>query len=199
MDYAYIRVSSASQHIDRQLEEIKKYKIEDKNIFIDKESGKDFNRKSYNKLLKKLKKDDLIIVKSIDRLGRNYKDIGEQWSYITQKKKANICVIDMPILDTRNVHSDLIGKFIADLILQLLSFIAENERNNIKQRQAEGIKIAKIKGIKFGRPCFEITKDFKESIVLYKKGKLNLAEILEKFKISKTSFYKYAKLVTIKI
>ena len=100
---------------------------------------------------------------------------------------------------SRNVHSDLIGKFIADLILQLLSFIAENERNNIKQRQAEGIKIAKIKGIKFGRPCFEITKDFKESIVLYKKGKLNLAEILEKFKISKTSFYKYAKLVTIKI
>lgn len=196
MNYAYVRVSSISQNIGRQLEEIKKYNIEEKNVFIDKESGKDFNRTNYKKMIKKVKKGDLIVVKSIDRLGRNYKEIGEQRQYLTQKKSVNICVIDMPILDTRNVPSDLIGKFIADLILQLLSFIAENERNNIKQRQAEGIKIAKLNGIKFGRPPFIITDDFKESVQKYRKKELTLESILKKYKISKTSFYKYAKNLT---
>lgn len=120
-------------------------------------------------MIKKVKKGDLIVVKSVDRLGRNYKEIGEKRQYLTQKKSVNICAIDMPILDTRSVSSDLIEKFIADLILQLLSFIAENERNNIKQRQAEGIKIAKLNGIKFERTPFIITDDFKESVQKYKK------------------------------
>lgn len=199
MEYAYIRVSTSSQNISRQLDDIKKLNIEEKNIFIDKESGKNFNRKGYKKLIKKIKKDDLIVIKSIDRLGRNYEEIGKQWFYITQKKKANISVIDMPILDTRNIHSDLFGKFIADLLLQLLSFVAENERNNIKQRQAEGIKIAKLNGVKFGRPSFRVTSEFIQCIDLYKKRKMNLADILKRFKISKSSFYKYAKLRTIKI
>lgn len=199
MDYAYVRVSSTSQNVGRQLEEINKFNIEKKNIYIDKESGKDFNRKNYRKLIKKVKNGDLIVIKSIDRLGRNYKEIGEEWNYITQKKKVDICVIDMPILDTRKVPSDLFGKFIADLILQLLSFIAENERNNIKQRQAEGIKLAKKNGVKFGRPAFKITKEFIESVILYKQGKLTLDKILYQFKISRTSFYKYVKQVDIKI
>ena len=115
MDYAYVRVSSASQNIGRQLEDIKKFNVEEKNIFIDKESGKNFNRKNYKRLLRTVKENDLIIVKSIDRLGRNYKEIGEQRAYLTQRKKVNICVIDMPILDTRKTPSDLLGKFISDL------------------------------------------------------------------------------------
>ena len=172
---------------------------EKKNIYIDKESGKNFNRKNYRKLVKKVKNGDLIVIKSIDRLGRNYKEIGEERNYITQKKKVDICVIDMPILDTRKVPSDLFGKFIVDLILQLLSFITENERNNIKQRQAEGIKLAKKNGVKFGRSVFKITKEFKESLILYKQGKLKQDKILYQFKISRTSFYKYLKQTDIKI
>ena len=199
MDYAYVRVSSASQNIGRQLEDIKKFNVEEKNIFIDKESGKNFNRKNYKRLLRTVKENDLIIVKSIDRLGRNYKEIGEQWAYLTQRKKVNICVIDMPILDTRKTPSDLLGKFISDLILQLLSFIAENERNNIKSRQAEGIKLAKIKGVKFGRPSFEVTENFKHYLRLYKLKIIKIDTILKEFKISKSSFYKYAKLLDIKI
>lgn len=152
MIYAYIRVSTKHQNIDRQFEEIKALGIDDKYIYIDKESGKDFNRNNYQKLIKKLKKDDLLIIKSIDRLGRNYHMILEEWARITKTIGADIKVLDMPLLDTRIEGKNLVGKFISDIVLQVLSFVAENERINIKQRQAEGIRIAKEKGVKFGRP-----------------------------------------------
>lgn len=152
MIYAYIRVSTKHQNIDRQFEEIKALGIDDKYIYIDKESGKDFDRTKYQKLIKKLKKDDLLIIKSIDRLGRNYRMILEEWARITKTIGADIKVLDMPLLDTRIEGKNLVGKFISDIVLQVLSFVAENERINIKQRQAEGIRIAKEKGVKFGRP-----------------------------------------------
>ena len=152
MIYAYIRVSTKHQNIDRQFEEINALGIDDKYIYIDKESGKDFDRTKYQKLIKKLKKDDLLIIKSIDRLGRNYHMILEEWSRITKTIGADIKVLDMPLLDTRIEGKNLVGKFISDIVLQVLSFVAENERINIKQRQAEGIRIAKEKGVKFGRP-----------------------------------------------
>ena len=152
MIYAYIRVSTKHQNIDRQYEEIKALDIDDKYIYIDKESGKDFDRTKYQKLIKKLKKDDLLIIKSIDRLGRNYHMILEEWARITKTIGADIKVLDMPLLDTRIEGKNLVGKFISDIVLQVLSFVAENERINIKQRQAEGIRIAKEKGVKFGRP-----------------------------------------------
>ena len=152
MIYAYIRVSTKQQNIDRQYVEIKEFGVEDKFIYVDKESGKDFDRTNYKKLIKKLKKDDLLIVKSIDRLGRNYHMILEEWAHITKTIGADIKVLDMPLLDTRIEGKNLVGKFISDIVLQVLSFVAENERINIKQRQAEGIRIAKEKGVKFGRP-----------------------------------------------
>lgn len=152
MIYGYIRVSTKAQKIDRQYEEIKAFGIEDKCIYVDKESGKDFDRTNYQKLIKKIKKDDLLVVKSIDRLGRNYHMILDEWSYITKTKEADIKVLDMPLLDTRIEGKNLVGKFISDIVLQVLSFVAENERNNIRERQAEGIRTAKEKGVRFGRP-----------------------------------------------
>nr|MCR4661135.1 recombinase family protein [Clostridia bacterium] len=140
MIYAYIRVSTKQQKIDRQYEEMKALDIGDKYIYIDKESGKDFDRTNYQKLIKRIKKDDLLIVKSIDRLGRNYHMILDEWSHITKNIGADIKVLDMPLLDTRIEGKNLVGKFIGDIVLQVLSFVAENERNNIRQRQAEGIR-----------------------------------------------------------
>ena len=166
MTYAYIRVSTKHQNIDRQYEEIKALSIDDKYIYIDRESGKDFDRTKYQKLIKKLKKDDLLIIKSIDRLGRNYHMILEEWAKITKTIGADIKVLDMPLLDTRIEGKNLVGKFISDIVLQVLSFVAENERNNIKQRQAEGIRIAKEKGVKFGRP--KIEKPVNANIILNK-------------------------------
>ena len=154
--YAYIRVSTVAQNIDRQYEEIKKLGINESDIYIDKESGKDFNRTNYKKLIRKLKKGDLLVIKSIDRLGRNYEMILEEWSNITKNKEADIKVIDMPLLDTRVEGDNLIGRFISDIVLQILSFVAENERINIKQRQAEGIRIAKEKGVIFGLSLIHI-------------------------------------------
>ena len=173
MLYAYIRVSSRTQNIDRQLEEIKNFKVINKNIFIDYQSGKDFNRVNYIKLIKKIKKDDLLIIKSIDRLGRNYTMITEEWQKITKHIGANILVIDMPLLDTRNNTNSLLSKFINDLVLQLLSFVAENERINIKERQAEGIKIAKEKGVVFGRPKIQLPLNTFNVVKKYKNKKIN--------------------------
>lgn len=195
MNYAYIRVSSVTQNIARQLEEINKFDVAKRNIFVDKQSGKDFNRKNYKRLIKKLRKDDLLIIKSIDRLGRNYREIGEQWKYITKDKNVNIYVIDMPMLDTRKSPDNLWGVFVTDLVLQLLSFIAENERINIKQRQAEGIKIAKRNGVKFGRPSFSVSENFIKCLRKYKSKEMNIDDILSIFKISKSTFYKYAKTI----
>ena len=199
MEYAYIRVSTNGQNIARQLEEIKSLNVDMKNIFIDYQSGKDFNRKNYKRLVKKVRKNDTIIIKSIDRLGRNYIEIGEEWKYLTQFKKVNMIVIDMPILNTKDWPDNLVGKFVADLVLQLLSFIAENERNNIRQRQFEGIKIAKENGVKFGRPSFEISKEFIDYCEKFKLKLIKFDDIKAKFKISKSTFYKYMSKTDIKI
>lgn len=143
--YCYIRVSSKDQHEDRQLITMNDYGVPKRNFYIDKQSGKDFDRPKYKKLVRKLKKDDLLYIKSIDRLGRNYEEILEQWRFLTKEKGVDICVIDMPLLDTRR-GKDLVGTFLSDVVLQVLSFVAENERQNIRQRQAEGIAAAKAKG-----------------------------------------------------
>ena len=157
--YGYIRVSSRDQNEDRQLIAMRKIDVPEKNIYMDKQSGKDFERPQYKKLVKKLKKDDLIYVKSIDRLGRNYEEIQNQWRVLTKDKGVDICVIDMPLLDTRR-GKDLVGTFLSDIVLQVLSFVAENERSNIRQRQAEGIAAAKARGVRFGRPPRPLPEGF---------------------------------------
>ena len=149
MTYAYIRVSTRDQNEGRQLAALTSLGISEMNLFLDKQSGKDFNRPAYRKIIKKLKPGDLLIIKSIDRLGRNYEEILEQWRHITKEIQADIRVLDMPLLDTSN-HRDLTGTLIADIVLQLLSYVAQSERENIRQRQAEGIAAAKARGVKFG-------------------------------------------------
>lgn len=157
--YGYIRVSSRDQNEDRQLIALKEVGTPAKNIYIDKQSGKDFNRPQYKRLLRKMKKDDLLYIKSIDRLGRNYEEILQQWRVLTKEKGIDIVVLDMPLLDTRR-GKDLMGTFLSDIVLQVLSFVAENERTNIRQRQAEGIAAAKAKGVKFGRPPLPLPDNF---------------------------------------
>lgn len=191
--YAYIRVSTKQQKIDRQYEEIKALDIDDKNIYIDKESGKDFDRTNYQKLIRKIKKDDLLIVKSIDRLGRNYKMILDEWAYITKTKEADIKVLDMPLLDTRIEGKNLVGKFISDIVLQVLSFVAENERNNIRERQAEGIRIAKEKGVKFGRPKVSIPPNANEILDKYINHEITNTEAAELIDVSRGTFFRLVK------
>lgn len=169
--YGYVRVSTKEQNEDRQLIALHEVGVPQKNIYMDKQSGKDFNRPQYKKLLKKIKPGDLLYIKSIDRLGRNYEEIQNQWRIITKEKNADIYVIDMPLLDTRR-GKDLLGTFISDLVLQLLSFVAENERTNIKQRQAEGIAAAKAKGIRFGRPPKPLPDNFHEAYQRWKQGEI---------------------------
>ncbi|MCM1196909.1 MAG: recombinase family protein [Roseburia sp.] len=193
MIYAYIRVSTKYQNIDRQYEEIKALNIEDKLIYIDKESGKDFDRTNYQKLIKKIKKDDLLIIKSIDRLGRNYQMILEEWARITKIIGADIKVLDMPLLDTRIEGKNLVGKFISDIVLQVLSFVAENERINIKQRQAEGIKIAKEKGVKFGRPKIILPPNTNKILDKYINKELTNIEAAKLIKISRGTFFRLVK------
>ena len=190
MIYAYIRVSTKQQKIDRQYEEIKNLDIDDKHIYIDKESGKDFDRTNYQKLIKKLKKDDLLIVKSIDRLGRNYHMILDEWSRITKTIGADIKVLDMPLLDTRIEGKNLVGKFISDIVLQVLSFVAENERNNIKERQMEGIRIAKEKGVRFGRPNVVTPPNTNEIITRYINHQLTNIEAARIIGVSRGTFFK---------
>ena len=196
MEYGYIRVSSDSQNIDRQLIDLEKNNIKKENIFIDIQSGKDFNRTNYQKLKKKLKKDDLLIIKSIDRLGRNYEMIIKEWADITKNIEANIFVIDFPMLDTRVDNNNLIGKFISDIVLQVLSFVAQNERENIKKRQAEGIKIAKEKGVKFGRPKINISRKFNNIVKNYYRNNISSSQAANILKIGKSTFLKYAKLIS---
>ena len=190
MIYAYIRVSTRHQNIDRQYEEIRALDIDDKYIYIDRESGKDFDRTKYQKLIKKLKKDDLLIIKSIDRLGRNYHMILEEWSRITKTIGADIKVLDMPLLDTRIEGKNLVGKFISDIVLQVLSFVAENERANIKQRQAEGIRIAKEKGVKFGRPKAILPSNTNEILDKYINKEINNIEAAKLIGISRGTFFR---------
>ena len=169
--YGYIRVSSRDQNEDRQLIALKEVGVSDKNIYLDKQPGKDFNRPQYKKLLRKLKKDDLLYIKSIDRLGRNYEEILQQWRVLTKEKGIDIVVLDMPLLDTRR-GKDLMGTFLSDIVLQVLSFVAENERNNIRQRQAEGIAAAKAKGVRFGRPPKPLPDNFHSCYQRWKRGEI---------------------------
>ena len=164
--YGYIRVSTKEQNEDRQRISMEEAGVPERNVYMDKQSGKDFNRPQYRKLLRKLKKDDLLYIKSIDRLGRNYEEILQQWRYLTKDKGIDIVVLDMPLLDTRR-GKDLMGTFLSDIVLQVLSFVAENERTNIRQRQAEGIAAAKARGVRFGRPEKEIPADFEEIVAAW--------------------------------
>ena len=167
--YGYIRVSTREQNEDRQLIALREMSVPEKNIFMDKQSGKDFNRPQYKKLIRKLKPDDLLYIKSIDRLGRNYGEILEQWRILTKEKKIDIVVLDMPLLDTRR-GKDLMGTFLSDIVLQVLSFVAENERTNIRQRQAEGIAAAKARGVRFGRPPRPLPENYHSAYQRWKAG-----------------------------
>ncbi len=187
--YGYVRVSSTDQNENRQLIAIKEKGVKESNIFIDKISGKDFNRPNYKKLMLKIKKGDLLYVQSIDRLGRNYTEIKNQWQKLTCEKHIDICIIDMPLLDTRNCQ-DLMGRFIAELVLEILSFVAQNERENIKKRQAEGIAAAKQRGIKFGRPPKKVPHDFKDVIRNVEKGFITTEQALDYCDVSRSTFFR---------
>ena len=187
--YGYVRVSSQEQNEDRQLIAMAEAGVAHGNIFMDKQSGKDFERPNYKRLMKKLHPGDTLIIKSIDRLGRNYEEIQNQWRIITKEKKVDIVVIDMPLLDTRR-DKNLLGTFISDLVLQLLSFISENERTTIRQRQAEGIAAAKKRGVRFGRPTKEAPPDFDELIVKWQRKEMPLDEILRQYGMSESTFYR---------
>ena len=167
--YGYIRVSSADQNEDRQLIAMRELSIPKQNIFLDKQSGKDFERPQYKRLVKKLKPDDLLYIKSIDRLGRNYEEIQNQWRILTKDKKIDVIVLDMPLLDTRR-GKDLMGTFLSDIVLQVLSFVAENERTNIRQRQAEGIAAAKARGVRFGRPPRPLPENYHSAYQRWRAG-----------------------------
>ena len=194
MYYVYARVSTNTQKIDRQIIELINFGIDEKNIYIDKLSGKDFKRTKYQKLKRKLKKGDCLIIKSIDRLGRNYDMILEEWKDITKKIQADIVVLDMSLLDTRINDKNLIGRFVSDIVLQILSFVSENERNNIRSRQAEGIALAKVKGIKFGRPKITLPDCFSNVSENYKNGKITIKEALLLTNMKRATFYKYSKM-----
>lgn len=187
--YGYARVSSIDQNEERQMIALSGYNIPKTNIFMDKQSGKDFNRPQYKRLVKKLKAGDLLYILSIDRLGRNYEEIQKQWRILTKDIGIDICVIDMPLLDTRN-GKDLMGTFIADLVLQILSFVAQNERENIKKRQAQGIAAAKAKGVRFGRPEVPTPDGFEKYISKWGKGQITTSEILKLTGLSKSTFYR---------
>ena len=193
MNYGYARVSSKDQHLDRQISELISFGVNKENIFEDKQSGKDFDRTNYKILKSKLKEGDVLVIKSSDRLGRYYEMIIEEWTYITKVINCDIVVLDMDLLDTRSEDKNLVGKFISDIVLQILSFVSENERDNIKKRQAEGIKIAKQKGITFGRPKLKVPKDLDKIAQQYKNKEISLDKALLLTKMSKTTFYKYYK------
>ena len=187
--YGYVRVSSADQNEDRQMIALREADVPEKNIFLDKQSGKDFERPNYKKMVRKLKTGDLLYILSIDRLGRNYEEIQKQWRILTKEIGVDICVLDMPLLDTRN-GKDLMGTFIADLVLQILSFVAQSERENIRKRQAEGIAAAKAKGVKFGRPEKEVPDDFGKIVRSWEQKKLPFEEVLMKCGMSEANFYR---------
>lgn len=187
--YGYIRVSSTDQNEGRQLDAMHEVGVPEKNIYLDKQSGKDFERPQYKKLVKKLQPGDLLYILSIDRLGRNYEEIQKQWRVLTKETGVDICVIDMPLLDTGN-GKDLMGTFIADLVLQILSFVAQNERENIKKRQAEGIAAAKARGVPFGRPTVAAPDDFAKIVKAWEKKQLSIAEVLEQCNMSESTFYR---------
>ncbi len=188
-EYGYVRVSSVDQNEDRQILALTNIGVKEENLFVDKISGKNFLRPEYLKLLKILKKGDVLYVMSIDRLGRNYKEILEQWQKLTKEINIDVCVLDMPLLDTRN-GKDLMGTFIADLVLQILSFVAENERENIKKRQAQGIAAAKLKGVRFGRPETPLPDNFSKIVKDFEKRNISIETVLNITNLSRATFYR---------
>ena len=186
--YGYVRVSSTDQNEDRQMMALNKVNVPEKNIYMDKLSGKDFNRPQYKKLVRKLKPGDLLYILSIDRLGRNYEEIQNQWRILTKEIGIDICVLDMPLLDTRN-GKDLMGTFIADLVLQILSFVAQSERENIRKRQQEGIAAAKAKGVKFGRPPLPMPENFHEVHQAWRNKKMTLRQAAAACGMPEGTFY----------
>ena len=191
--YGYARVSTKEQHEDRQVVALSDAGVNAEYIYVDKQSGKDFKRPQYIRLLKRLRENDLLYIKDIDRLGRNYEDVLEQWRILTKEKKIDICILDMPILDTRR-GKDLLGTFIADLVLALLSYVSENERLNIRQRQAEGIAIAQLKGVRFGRPPINICDNFYELFIKWSDGEITAREAAKLCNVSKNTFYRWINL-----
>lgn len=187
--YAYVRVSTLHQNEDRQMNAMQKIPIPPNNIYVEKQSGKDFDRPIYKKLLKKLKQDDVLYIKSIDRLGRNYDEVLEQWKILTKQKGVDIVVLDMPLLDTRK-DKDLLGTLIADLVLSLLSYVSENERCTTRQRQKEGIAAAKAKGVRFGRPPKALPEDFAQIYTRWQKKEINRIEAARLCEFSTSTFYR---------
>ena len=199
MEYGYARVSSKEQNLARQIKELRAAGIEERNILTDKQSGKDFNRKSYNLLVGTdstaplLRQGDLLTVYSIDRLGRNYNEIMKQWQYITQEIKADISVLDMPLLDTRSNGNSLDSRFVADLVLQILSYVAEKERENIKARQAQGIAVAREQGKHLGRPRATFPDNWNEVYPQWKNKKITAVEAMERMSLKRNTFYNLVK------
>ena len=191
-EYGYVRVSTRDQNEDRQLAALGAFHLPASHIYVDKQSGKDFDRPQYKKLLKKVKPGDLLYVLSIDRLGRDYREIQNQWRILTKEKGVDICVLDMPLLDTRQ-GKDLMGTFIADLVLQILSFVAESERRNIRQRQAEGIAAAKARGVRFGRPPKPLPEGFGEAVARWQNKELTVQQAAQWCGMPASTFYGRAK------
>ena len=191
--YGYVRVSSKDQCTDRQLRALRDAKVPDQNIFVDKQSGKNFDRPQYRKLLKKLKENDLLIIKSIDRMGRNYEEILEQWRIITREKKADIAILDMPLLNTCKKQKGLTGTFIADLVLQILSYVAQTERESIRLRQKEGIQAAKIRGVRFGRPRKEIPPQVPGLFQKWQSGEISGREAARMLGVSHKTFFQWTR------
>ena len=190
--YGYVRVSTREQNEDRQMIAMKANSVPEENIFMDKLSGKDFNRPQYRKLVRKLRKGDLLYIKSIDRLGRNYEEIIEQWQYLSKNKGVDIVVIDMPLLDTRR-GKDVLGTFLSDIVLQVLSFAAENERENIRQRQAEGIAAAKLRGVRFGRPETDLPDHFAEVCRQWFENRITAQQAADSLGMTRNAFYYHAR------
>ena len=187
--FYYARVSTREQNIERQVISLLEAGVSEKNIYIDKQSGKNFQRPAYKKMMSRVREGDLIIIKSIDRLGRNYQEIMEQWRIITKEKKADIRILDMPLLDTTQTK-DLLGTFISDVVLQLLSFVAENERDNIRQRQAEGIAAAKARGVRFGKPVIPMPENFPELYGQWETGNITINELARLCNMGRSTMYK---------
>ena len=189
--YGYVRVSTKEQNEDRQIAAMGRVKVPEENIYVDKQSGKNFDRPEYKRMIHKLRQNDLLYVKSIDRLGRNYEEILEQWRIITKGKKADIIVIDMPLLDTRR-GKDLVGTFLSDIVLQILSFVSENERGNIRQRQKEGIEAAKQRGVQFGRPVKPVPENFSQVYEKWADKEISGKEAARLCGLSMSTFYRRA-------
>ncbi len=185
----YIRVSTMDQNEDRQRIELTRCGVDEKNMYVDKQSGKDFHRPAYERMVRNLSKGDVLYVLSIDRLGRNYEEIHDQWRILTKEYGVDICIIDMPLLDTRR-GKDLMGTFIADLVIQILSFVAQSERENIRERQRQGIAAAKMRGVKFGRPAIEVPENFEEVVGAWRRGEIGVSGAAKRCNMSESTFYR---------